>query len=144
MTRSAALDLLVRTVESHIGPPLPFDEEEFAAALERNPHIFPSDDAEWDWEGNQLFAHDYLNDTVELLAVITAVDPTTDFTELARRVGTALPDNFEIEVSEPELGSPVLLALVLRGGENLDAEYVEREVASFLQLASQLLDAVSA
>ena len=144
MTRSAALDLLVRTVESHIGPPLPFDEEEFAAALERNPHIFPSDDAEWDWEGNQLFAHDYLNDTVELLAVITAVDPTTDFTELARRVGTALPDNFEIEVSEPELGSPVLLALVLRGGETLDAEYVEREVASFLQLASQLLDAVSA
>jgi hypothetical protein len=81
---------------------------------------------------------------MELLVVITAVDPFVDFTDTLDHVSEALPDNIEIELSASAAGSPVLIALTFDGYTDLADEELRTELVEFLSLARKISDQVSA
>jgi hypothetical protein len=100
---------------------------------------------EWVWHGNDVFARWFeKSDEMELLVVITAVDPFVDFTDTLDRVSETLPDNIEIELSASEAGSPVLIALTFDGYSDLADEELRTELVEFLALARKISDQVSA
>lgn len=57
------------------------------------------------------------NDDLELLVVIINVHPTTNFEDFMDEVQLALPNGFEIENPEREVGTPICLAYTMRAGQ---------------------------
>jgi hypothetical protein len=81
---------------------------------------------------------------MELLAVITAVDPFVDFSDMLDRVGESMPTNMEVEVSEREAGSPVMIALTFAGFIDISDEELAAEVEEFFEVAALITAKVSA
>jgi len=110
-------DQPVRVTDRQIGPYIPAHQRDEWPEAELYGVTFDNT-IEWAWDGNQAFARWFEeDDTMELLVVVTSVDPFINFTEVLDRVGETLPENMDVEVSEPEPGSPVIVALTFAVAE---------------------------
>jgi hypothetical protein len=135
---------LVRVTDDVLGPHLSEDARGEWPETESD-DITANNTKEWVWHGNDVFARWFeKSDEMELLVVITAVDPFVDFTDTLDRVSETLPDNIEIELSASEAGSPVLIALTFDGYSDLADEELRTELVEFLALARKISDQVSA
>ncbi|MFM8015909.1 MAG: hypothetical protein ACKPCO_07525 [Actinomycetota bacterium] len=129
-------DQLVRATDGQIGPHIPAHQRDEWPEAELYGVTFDNT-IEWAWDGNQAFARWFEeDDTMELLVVVTSVDPFIDFTEALDRVGETLPANMEVEVSEPEPGSPVMIALTFAGFIDISDEDLAAEVEEFFEVAA--------
>ena len=137
-------DQLVRATDGQIGPHIPAHQRDEWPEGELYGVTFDNT-IEWAWDGNQAFARWFEeDDTMELLVVVTSVDPFIDFTEALNRVGETLPANMEVEVSEPEPGSPVMIALTVAGFIDISDEELAAEVEEFFEVAALITAKVSA
>jgi len=135
---------LVRATDGQIGPHIPAHQRDEWPEAELYGVTFDNT-IEWAWDGNQAFARWFEeDDTMELLVVVTSVDPFIDFTEALDRVGETLPANMEVEVSEPEPGSPVMIALTFEGFIDISDEELAAEVEEFFEVAALITAKVSA
>ncbi|MFM7526663.1 MAG: hypothetical protein ACKO48_09175 [Actinomycetota bacterium] len=135
---------LVRATDGQIGPHIPAHQRDEWPEAELYGVTFDNT-IEWAWDGNQAFARWFEeDDTMELLVVVTSVDPFIDFTEALDRVGETLPENMEVEVSEPEPGSPVMIALTFAGFIDISDEELAAEVEEFFEVAALITAKVSA
>lgn len=135
---------LVRATDGQIGPHIPAHQRDEWPEAELYGVTFDNT-IEWAWDGNQAFARWFEeDDTMELLVVVTSVDPFIDFTEALDRVGETLPANMEVEVSEPEPGSPVMIALTFAGFIDISDEELAAEVEEFFEVAALITAKVSA
>jgi len=135
---------LVRATDGQIGPHIPAHQRDQWPEAELYGVTFDNT-IEWAWDGNQAFARWFEeDDTMELLVVVTSVDPFIDFTEALDRVGETLPANMEVEVSEPEPGSPVMIALTFAGFIDISDEELAAEVEEFFEVAALITAKVSA
>ena len=135
---------LVRATDGQIGPHIPAHQRDQWPEAELYGVTFDNT-IEWAWDGNQAFARWFEeDDTMELLVVVTSVDPFIDFTEALDRVGETLPENMEVEVSEPEPGSPVMIALTFAGFIDISDEDLAAEVEEFFEVAALITAKVSA
>ncbi|MFM8969649.1 MAG: hypothetical protein ACKOI3_05370 [Actinomycetota bacterium] len=135
---------LVRATDGQIGPHIPAHQRDEWPEAELYGVTFDNT-IEWAWDGNQAFARWFEeDDTMELLVVVTQVDPFVDFTEALDRVGATLPANMEVEVSEPEPGSPVMIALTFAGFIDISDEELAAEVEEFFEVAALITAKVSA
>jgi hypothetical protein len=108
----------------------------------------PANTAEWRWQGHDVFvhAHDPLaHDEVaydglrlEVLVVITAVDPHSDFTDLAAALNEEIPTHFEVDISDDEPGSPVMVCATYNGYSDFTPEALAIDVEMLLTLAKRL------
>ena len=135
---------LVRATDGQIGPHIPAHQRDEWPEAELY-GVTLDNTIEWAWDGNQAFARWFEeDDTMELLVVVTSVDPFIDFTEALDRVGETLPENMEVEVSEPEPGSPVMIALTFAGFIDISDEELAAEVEEFFEVAALITAKVSA
>jgi hypothetical protein len=135
---------LVHVTDDVLGPHMSEDARGEWPDNESN-DITANNTKEWVWYGNDVFARLFeTSDQMELLVVITAVDPFVDFTDTLDRVSEALPDNIEIELTTSEAGSPVLIALTFDGYTDLADEELRTELEEFLTLARTISDQVAA
>ena len=135
---------LVRATDGQIGPHIPAHQRDEWPKAELCGVTFDNT-IEWAWDGNQAFARWFEeDDTMELLVVVTSVDPFIDFTEALDRVGETLPANMEVEVSEPEPGSPVMIALTFAGFIDISDDELAAEVEEFFEVAALITAKVSA
>ena len=108
----------------------------------------PANTAEWRWQGHDVFvhAHDPLaHDEVaydglrlEVLVVITAVDPHSDFTDLAAALNEEIPTHFEVDISDDEPGSPIMVCATYNGYSDFTPEALAIDVEMLLTLAKRL------
>ena len=108
----------------------------------------PANTAEWRWQGHDVFvhvhdplAHDevaYIGLRLEILVVITAVDPHSDFTDLAAALNEEIPTHFEVDISDDEPGSPVMVAATYDGYSDFTPEALAIDVEMLLTLAKRL------
>ena len=144
MVMQQFFDQLVRVTDRQIGPHIPAHQRDEWPEAELYGVTFDNT-IEWAWDGNQAFARWFEeDDTMELLVVVTSVDPFIDFTEALDRVGETLPANMEVEVSEPEPGSPVMIALTFAGFIDISDEELAAEVEEFFEVAALITAKVSA
>lgn len=137
-------DQLVRATDQHIGPHIPAHQRDEWPEAELYGVTFENT-IEWSWNGNQAFARWFEeDDAMELLVVVTAVDPFVDFTDALGRVGETLPANMEVDVSEPEPGSPVMIALTFAGFIDISDDDLAAEVEEFFEVAALITAKVSA
>lgn len=137
-------DQLVRVTDRHLGPHVPAQQRDDWPEAELY-GVNVDNTIEWDWDGNQVFARWFeQDDEMELLAVITAVDPFVDFSDMLDRVGESMPTNMEVEVSEREAGSPVMIALTFAGFIDISDEELAAEVEEFFEVAALITAKVSA
>jgi hypothetical protein len=104
--------------------------------------------AEWRWQGRDVFvhAHDPLaHDEVaydglrlEILVVITSVDPQADFSDLAAALNDEIPTHFEVDISDDEPGSPVMVAATYESHSDFTPEALAIDVEMLLTLAKRL------
>ena len=135
---------LVRVTDDVIGPHMSEDARGEWPDPEST-DVTTNNTKEWVWYGNDVFARWFeTSDQMELLVVITAVDPFVDFTDTLDRVSEALPDNIEIELTTSEAGSPLLIALTFDGYTDLADEELRNELVEFLSLARKISDQVAA
>lgn len=134
---------LVRATDQQIGPHVPADQRDEWPEAELYGVTFENT-IEWAWNGNQAFARWFEeDDTMELLVVVTAVDPFVDFTDALDSVGESLPSNMEVDVPEREAGSPVVIALTFGGFVDLSDGDLAAEVEEFLDIAHLVTATVS-
>ena len=108
----------------------------------------PANTAEWRWQGHDVFvhahdplAHDevaYVGLRLEILVVITAVDPHSDFTDLAAALNEEIPTHFEVDISDDEPGSPVMVAATYESESDFAPEALAFDVEMLLTLAKRL------
>ena len=135
---------LVRATDQQIGPHVPADQRDEWPEAELYGVTFENT-IEWSWNGNQAFARWFEeDDTMELLVVVTAVDPFVDFTDALDRVGESLPPNMEVDVPEREAGSPVVLALTFGGFVDISDDDLAAEIEEFLDIAHLVTATISA
>lgn len=146
MTTDHHFDELVAAVTHKLGPQTPLELR----------GEWPDDDdgntaantAEWRWQGHDVFvhAHDPLaHDEVayhglglEILVAITAVDPQRDFTDLAAALNEEIPIHFEVDISDDEPGSPILVCATYDGSSDFTPESLVIDVEMLFSLAGQL------
>ncbi len=135
---------LVRVTDDVLGPHMSEDVRGEWPDSELS-DITTNNTKEWVWYGNDVFARWFeTSGQMELLVVITAVDPFVDFTDTLDCVSETLPDSIEIELTAREAGSPVLIALVFREFSDLTDAELQAELAEFLTLACKISDQVAA
>jgi len=135
---------LVRVTDHQIGPHVPAHQRDEWPEADLYGVTFDNT-IEWSWNGNQAFARWFEeDDTMELLVVVTAVDPFVDFTDVLDRVGESLPPNMEVDIPEREIGTPVVIALTFGGFFDISDDELAEEVAEFLDVASLITEKVSA
>ena len=146
MTTENHFDKLVAAVTHKLGPQTPLElRGEWPGDDGDNT---PANTAEWRWQGHDVFvhahdplAHDevaYVGLRLEILVVITAVDPHTDFTDLAAALNEEIPTHFEVDISDDEPGSPILVAATYDGYSNFSPEALADDVDTFFTLAGYL------
>ncbi|MEY4400888.1 MAG: hypothetical protein RL072_753 [Actinomycetota bacterium] len=80
----------------------------------------------------------------EVLAVITNVHPSKDFTEFIDEVQETLPAELEIENPECEIGTPICVAFTLRVGVPTSGDDVELRLRQLRKLADFVAQEVAA
>ena len=108
----------------------------------------PANTAEWRWQGRDVFVHahdplahdDFAYDglRLEILVVITSVDPRSDFTDLAAALNEEIPTHFEVNISDDEPGSPVMVAATYESESDFTPESLAIDVEMLLTLAKRL------
>lgn len=127
-------DQLIRVTDRRLGPHTPFNQHGPWPNADTS-GVTTDNTVEWKTDGYQVFARLFeQDDEMELLAVITAVDPAVDFTDTIERLGDSLPHNIEIELSEPHAGSPVLIALTFPCYVEMTDDELATEVGELLDL----------
>lgn len=146
MTTENHFDKLVAAVTHALGPQTPLElRGEWPDIGGDNT---PANTAEWRWQGHDAFvhAHDPLaHDEVaydglrlEILVVITSVDSQANFSDLAAALNEEIPMHFEVDISDDEPGSPVMVAATYDGYSDFTPEALAIDVEMLLTLAKRL------
>ena len=146
MTTENHFDKLVAAVTHALGPQTPLELR--GEWPDDGGDNTPANTAQWRWQGHDVFvhAHDPLaHDEVaydglrlEILVVITSVDPQADFSELAAALNEEVPTHFEVDISDDEPGSPVMVAATYDGYSDFTPEALAIDVEMLLTLAKRL------
>ena len=145
MTTESLFDKLVAAVTHKLGPQTPLELR--GEWPEDGSDNTPANTAEWRWQGHDVFvhAHDplahnevaYDGFQLELLVVITSVDPHADFTDLVAALNEEVA-NFEVDISGDTPGSPILVAATYDSYSNFSPEALAADVDTFFTLAGYL------
>jgi len=140
---------LVAVVTQELGPQTPLESRSEWPTGDDYPKT-PENTAEWRWRGHDVFvhvhdplAHDdfaYIGLRIEMLVVITAVDPQIDFTDLAAALNDEIPTHFEVDISDDEPGSPVMVAATYEEFSDFTPVALATDVEMLLTLARKLAD----
>lgn len=146
MTTENHFDKLVAAVTQALGPQTPLELR--GEWPEDEDGDTATNTAEWRWQGHDVFvhAHDPLaHDEVaydglrlEILVVITSVDQQADFSDLAAALNEEIPMHFEVDVSDDEPGSPVMVCATYDGYSDFTPEALAIDVEMLLTLAKRL------
>ncbi len=146
MTTENHFDKLVTAVTQALGPQTPLELR--GEWPENGGDNTPANTAEWRWQGHDVFvhAHDPLaHDEVaydglrlEILVVITAVDPHTDFSDLAAALNEEIPMHFEVDISDDEPGSPIMVGATYDVDSDFTPESLAIDIDMLFSLAGQL------
>jgi hypothetical protein len=108
----------------------------------------PANTAEWRWQGRDVFVHahdplahdDFAYDglRLEILVVITSVDSQADFSDLAAALNEEVPTHFEVDISDDEPGSPVMVAATYESESDFTPESLAIDIDMLFSLAGQL------
>jgi len=146
MTTDDRFSELVVAVTHALGPQTPLESR--GEWPEDGGDNTPANTAEWRWQGHDVFVHahdplahdDFAYDglRLEILVVITSVDPQTDFSDLAAALNEEVPTHFEVDISADEPGSPVMVAATYENESDFTPEALDIDVEMLLTLAKRL------
>ena len=146
MTTGDRFSELVVAVTHALGPQTPLELR--GGWPEDGGDNTPANTAEWRWQGRDVFVHahdplahdDFAYDglRLEILVVITSVDPQADFSDLAAALNEEVPTHFEVDISDDEPGSPVMVAATYESESDFTPESLAIDVEMLLTLAKRL------
>jgi len=131
-------DRLQRVTDHIIGPHV--SRETIELWHEELPGFDPDTTTAWSWRGNEVFAK-LLDESLELLVVLTSLDETVDWDTVLEKLDAALPSTIETErVTFDDDASVVMIALRFDEYTDITDHELSDEVTELLDVAAQLLD----
>ncbi len=122
-------DQLVRVTDALIGrhsPDQPHRQKPDADEV----GITADNCVEWQWDGNSVFARWFEDDDeMELLVVLTTIDPSTDVGAIESSLIDEMPDSIEIDSAETPYGPALMVAYTC----DIDTDLTDDEFASELR-----------
>jgi hypothetical protein len=144
MTTKPLFDQLVRVTDLLIGPRAPDQPHlEWPGADEAG--ITAENSIEWQWEGHNVFARWFDDlDEMELLIVLTSVDPSADVGTIEASLYDLMPESIEIDSAETPHGPVLMVAYTCDEFTDLTDEEFVSELRELFDVARRLSLAVSA
>lgn len=143
MTMKPRFEQLIRVTDSLIGPHIPEQpDREWPDADELG--ITPANTVEWEWDDHNVYARWFEDDDrMELLVVVTNVDPGTDVGEIEASLSEEMPDSLEIDSAETEYGPALMLAYGCDAYSDLSDEALASELRELFDVVRMLTATVS-
>ena len=131
-------DRLQRVTDHIIGPHV--SRETVELWQEDLPGFDPDTTTAWSWRGNEVFAK-LLDESLELLVVLTSLDETVDWDTVLEKLDAALPSTIETDIAtSDDDASVVMIALTFDEYTDITDHELSDEVTELLDVAAQLLD----
>lgn len=144
MTTKPIFDQLVRITDSLIGVHSPDQPHlEWPGADEVG--ISGDNSIEWQWDDHSVFARWFEEfDEMELLIVLTSVDPSIDVGEIESSLYDLMPESIEIDSADTPHGPVLMVAYAFDEFTDLTDEEFASELRELFDVARRLSLAVSA